>query len=206
VADLSVCVRIEELLSAYLDGELRPGEIELVVEHIESCLDCIAEFRSLKEARTAVRLLPVLQVPDKLIPIAHYGEDLSAYLDGELDTQELRVISSHLTTCHECRGELQGLDLARTAVRALPGAELPEFLSNHDDDLGSRRRSRTRRVFTGVAAAAAVAALVLGLAARNGGHESSIDLSTIADRHVARASLEAGFSVIPTGFSSQVEP
>ncbi|HEX9856284.1 MAG TPA: zf-HC2 domain-containing protein [Acidimicrobiia bacterium] len=205
MADLRDACQVEELLSAYLDGELRPGELQAVVEHVETCLDCIAEFRNLKEARTAVRLLPTLQVPDNLIPFAHYGEDLSAYLDGELNTQEQRIIGSHVVTCEDCRRELQDLDLARTAVRALPGVELPELNWNHEDHLAARRRTRTRRVVAGGVSAAAVAALVLGLAA--GRDESTpIDLDTIADRHIARASLEAGFSVIPTGFSSRVEP
>ena len=75
---------IGELLSAYLDGELRDGELDLVVEHLADCLECIAEFHDLKEARAAVRMMPMLQVPDSVMPAAHYGPELSAFLDGEL--------------------------------------------------------------------------------------------------------------------------
>ena len=57
--------QLGELLSAYLDGELRDGELEIVVSHLNDCLECIAEFHDLKEARAAVRMMPMLQVPDR---------------------------------------------------------------------------------------------------------------------------------------------
>ena len=44
-----------ELVSAYLDGQLQPGELDLVVRHLGECVDCITEFHQLKEVRAALR-------------------------------------------------------------------------------------------------------------------------------------------------------
>ncbi len=71
IAGIESACDIGELMSAYLDGELRDGELDQVVSHLTDCLECIAEFHDLKEARTAVRMLPMLQVPDRVMPAAH---------------------------------------------------------------------------------------------------------------------------------------
>lgn len=198
MADLRRCEgTIGELLSAYLDGELRPGEIDVVVSHLEGCEDCVAEFRSLKEARTALRLVPMLQVPDRALQIAHYAEELSAYLDGELATAELEIVTTHLETCSDCRSELHELDSARTAVRSLPTLELPILL---DVERSVRRPgSRSRRIVAAVAGAAAVLAIAVGLSGSPAPGEG-VDFDAIAERHNARASVEDGFSVVPAGF------
>lgn len=189
---------IGELLSAYLDGELRPGELEVVAEHLDGCEPCVAEFRELKEARTAIRLVPMLQVPDRVILMAHYAEELSAFLDGELGTAEHQIVSTHLQTCAECRYELQTLDSARTAVRALPTLE-PPVLLDVEREIVARRRIQPRQW---VSAAVGVAAAVALIGALGGSAEPTqpLDLDAIADRHGARASVDAGFSVVPAGF------
>ena len=188
---------IGELLSAYLDGELRPGELEVVAEHLDGCEPCVAEFRQLKEARTAIRLVPMLQVPDRVIRMAHYAEELSAFLDGELATAEHQILSMHLQTCAECRHELQALDSARTAVRSLPTLEPPVLLDVEREIV--RRRLSPRRL---ASAAVGIAAAVTLVGALAGSTEPAqpVDLDAIADRHIARASVDAGFSVVPAGF------
>ncbi len=187
-----------ELLSAYLDGELRPGELDVVAAHLDGCEHCIAEFRMLKEARTALRLIPMLQVPDRVIELAHYTVELSAYLDGELGTAEHGIISSHLQTCAECRHELHELDGARTAVRALPTLEPPVLLDA--ERARRRRRISPQRLAGAVAGVAAVVALV-GALGGTADQAQSVDLDAIAERHSARASVDAGFSVVPAGFA-----
>ena len=49
------------------------------------------------------------------MPAAHYGPELSAFLDGELTLDEQEMIVKHLQTCTDCLLELQDLDAARTA-------------------------------------------------------------------------------------------
>lgn len=53
------------------------------------------------------------------------GEQLSAYIDGELNTQETLEIERHLATCAPCAEELEGL----RRVRALMSQKQPIKLS-----------------------------------------------------------------------------
>jgi anti-sigma factor RsiW len=183
-----------ELLSAYLDGELRVGELDQVVGHLSGCEACIAEFHDLKEARTWLRTLPELAVPERVMRSVHYGPELSAFLDGELGTTEQQVVTDHLANCAYCRSELQELDSARVAIRSLPRLEPPVILDLKRDRVRSPRRWRTVTVAAGAAAAMVIA---LGVAASGPEQVAEIDFDSFADRHVARASVEPGFAVIP---------
>lgn len=190
------CADAGELFTAYLDGELMPGELEMVVSHLTDCTECILEFHALKETRAALRSLPLLQVPDALIPDGHFDVQLSAYLDGELPTAEYRLVFSHLQECSRCRSDLHELDAARTAVRSLPGLEPPEFLVTREAGRG-RRGTTGRRIVATVAGIAAAAVLFVGVRSASDSPVTAVDLDSFADRHVARASVEPGFQVIP---------
>ena len=193
--DVDVECTTGELLSAYLDGELRDGELEVVVSHLNDCLECIAEFHDLKEARAAVRMMPMLQVPDSVMPpAAHYGPELSAFLDGELTSDEQVMIVKHLQTCTDCLLELQDLDAARTAVRSMPGVE-------PGDEMVARlpvRHQRTSLKRLGVAAAAVIGAIVIALnMAASGPDPTPVDLDQFADQHNVRLSVEDGVTGVP---------
>lgn len=208
MADLSPAPHeISELLTAYLDGELRPGELEIVVEHLTDCASCILEFHELKEMRAALRSLPYLKAPEDLVPSSHFGASLSAYLDGELNTAEHQSVFVHLRECSECRADLHELDAARTAVRSLPGLEPPDFLQV-ERELREKgpRRPRPGRVAAAVAGIAAVAVLAVGIRGIGASPPSAVDLDSFADRHVARASVEPGFQVIPAVSPRGVAP
>jgi len=187
---------IAELFSAYLDGELQAGELDRVVNHLGACLDCIAEFRALRDVRAAVRTMPLLEIPERLLPQSHHGAELSAYLDGELVTGEQLTLQAHMAECAECRAELHDLDAARTAVRSLPRLEPPEFLVAHRTTTRDRRAPRRWQVATVAASAAAVFAIGAGVLG-SPAPEPVVDLDSLADRHIARASVEAGFTVVP---------
>lgn len=186
-----------ELLTAYLDGELRGNELDVVVGHLSGCEDCIAEFHELKETRAALHSLPYLKAPEHLVPSEHYGASLSAYLDGELTAEEYRSVFRHVRDCTECRMELHELDAARTAIRSLPGLEPPELLDLRRDEEAPSRSFRPGKVAAAVAGVAAVAALAVGIGTSSDGPQSSVDLDSFADRHIARASVEPGFQVVP---------
>lgn len=184
-----------ELVSAYLDGQLLPGELDTVVAHLGECADCIGEFHQLKEIRAALRTLPFLEIPERLLPDTHPGEQLSAYLDGQLDTSEHEFVISHLDFCTDCRLELHELDSARTAIRSLPGLEPPEFLAVHRERVARERWTRRRVVAAGVgiAAAAAFVFSVFGPSTEPG----DLDIAPLFDQHQARVSVDPGFNVIP---------
>jgi anti-sigma factor RsiW len=183
-----------ELFSAYLDGELSPDEVALVVAAIDGDEAAVEEFRALQAVRRTVRMLPSLEVPDALLPDGHLGALLSAYLDGELTVFEHKRVTGHLVACTECRSELHELDRARIAVRSLPGAEP----TTQTEVAAVPRDRRWRRVVAGGLAAAAAVTLFVVLAG-GGGEQPVLVLEDLANRHAARASAEPGFAVQPTG-------
>jgi len=193
-----------ELITAYLDAELRPGELDIVADHLAECRVCIYEFHRLKEIRAALRTLPSLEVPERLLPDTHPGEQLSAYLDGQLSTVEHGFVISHLEFCTDCRLELHELDSARTAIRSLPGLEPPESIEVQQERVTRERWSR-RRLATAAVGIAAVAALifsVLGPSPR----AADLDITPLFDQHQARVSVEYGINVVPVFSPTEVAP
>lgn len=59
-----------ELISAFLDGELHGSELGRLAEHLSGCGRCSAEMEDMQRVRTAVRSLPVLELPRGLVPEA----------------------------------------------------------------------------------------------------------------------------------------
>lgn len=119
-------------------------------------------------------------------------ELLSAYLDGEVDAAEAGVVAGHLPGCEECRLALGDLADARSLVRHLPMID-PGLSGMSTSELAVvvplRKRHRRRAVWASAAAAAALVA-VLGLT--GGGTQPNIDLGSVADQHVARATVDPG--------------
>lgn len=58
----------EESVSAYLDGELHGAELRDLLRHLARCGRCSADLEQIQRVRAAVRSLPVMEVPDGLIP------------------------------------------------------------------------------------------------------------------------------------------
>lgn len=58
----------DELISAYLDGELHGAELQGLLRHLGGCGRCASEIDQVQMVRAAVRSLPVLEVPEGLIP------------------------------------------------------------------------------------------------------------------------------------------
>lgn len=183
-----VSEHLSMLLSCYLDGTLSREELDEVVVALEGEEDAIAEFRRMQETRKSVRLLPLLDVPVNLMPDGHLGEELSAYLDGELATIEMPVVTSHLDTCTDCRHDLAGFDRSRTAVRALPGLEPPAFLEVNREEKKARRHGL--RATAAIAAGVATVILAFTIGPFSSAPEpTSISISDLQSRHTAVASL-----------------
>ena len=60
------CAGVQEMLSAYLDGELTADDRSRIASHLESCPECRAVLDDLGQIVTAARSLPVLQPPAPL--------------------------------------------------------------------------------------------------------------------------------------------
>lgn len=56
-----------DLLSAYLDGETSPQESRAVVDHLSSCERCRREMEDIHAARSALRALPILELPHSVL-------------------------------------------------------------------------------------------------------------------------------------------
>ena len=86
-------------------------------------------------------------------------EQLSEYIDGELDEQSRRAIEGHLAGCEACRDELEDLRKTIAAVKSLPTVPAPEELSSRIL-AGIPERAKVRplrlRMFRALAAAAVV--------------------------------------------------
>ena len=187
----------DELMSAYLDGELTTGELDVVDGLLTEDVDAIADFRALRQVRAQLRLLPDLKVPARLLPEGHQGDRLSAFLDGELPSNERQLVTAHLLVCPRCRADLQELDRARIAIRSLPGVEPPEFVAFRREVAAARRRIRLNRWAVVTASVAAALILLAGLAQQQQTPEPTITLDQLESSHVARASVQPGFSVFP---------
>ncbi len=61
------CTRTEDILSAYLDGDLPEGERKEVAEHLRQCPRCAEEERALRETVSLLRNLPVEKAPPGLL-------------------------------------------------------------------------------------------------------------------------------------------
>ena len=190
-------VRLSILLSCYLDGVLTDEELGEVVRVLDTDLEAIAEFHKLKEARRAVRLMPMLEVPSHLLPRTHLDEELSAFLDGELSTQETPVVSAHLESCGECRMVLADLDRSRIAIRSLPGVESPVFLDVHRGTTTAARRRIPAIVALATGVAAVVIAFTIGPFA-SGGEQPTISIADLNARHAAVASVPAAVQISNT--------
>ena len=59
-----------ELISAYLDGELSGDETGKLMAHLGNCGHCAAELEDIQRVRAAVRALPILDLPQGLVPEA----------------------------------------------------------------------------------------------------------------------------------------
>jgi hypothetical protein len=60
------CERIEELLSAYIEGELSAAEKSLVETHLRACRDCTLLYSAITDTRAALSGFPELEISETL--------------------------------------------------------------------------------------------------------------------------------------------
>jgi len=98
-------------------------------------------------------------------------EELSARMDGEIDTAAEIDLDRHLETCEECRSHARDLQTLRSALRVVSADEVPDLTAEIMQQVAEsaprvERRSRRRtRARTGLVAAAATIALLFGVTA-----------------------------------------
>ncbi len=120
----------------------------------------------------------------------HAGDQISAYLDGELTRLEIEQLQAHLSSCGKCAAEIQEVQTVRAAVRSLPMLELPAGLvAEADAEVVPLRRNKG----FWVGAAAAAVALIIAIAALVTPSSPSIAIDELNSRYGARASLDPAF-------------
>jgi hypothetical protein len=90
-------------------------------------------------------------------------EELSAYLDHELDSAAQARVADHVAGCHECRARLEGLRETAHAIRALPMETPPRRFTIPEQ----RRRAAWRWAPAGWIGSAAVALLLIAVGIQN---------------------------------------
>jgi hypothetical protein len=97
--------------------------------------------------------------------------ELSARMDGEIDGAAQGEVDLHLKTCEDCRRHAEDLQAVRSALRVMSAEEVPDLTADimrrvADTVPNLERRSiRRARARTGLVAAAATLALLLGVTA-----------------------------------------
>jgi len=129
---------------------------------------------------------------------AHLNENLSAYLDGELDDTALAAAESHLLECAACQGELESLRRVVRRAKALDDrppeqdlwAGIARQLSTPDTSDVVPIHSRRRRFAFSIPQLAAAAIALMALSA---------GAASLALRHGAGTPVGIGAPGAPSG-------
>ncbi len=113
------CNNIEDLLSAYFDKELNTEDTILVKNHLDECQKCQKELNNIANLSALLKVSftnhnPKLNISskielDSLDTCRKVSENLSAFLDKELEKTEIVEICEHLLQCQYCRKDYEEL-------------------------------------------------------------------------------------------------
>ena len=134
--------RIQDKLSAYLDNELTASRHEQVEKHLQSCEECSAMLSAFQQNRQRVADLShpaPSTLKDTVMAKIHtqFQDELSAYLDNELNPAEHQRIEAHLHACNECAETLSAFRENRERIKRL---EHPAPSSIHNTVMATIRQ------------------------------------------------------------------
>ncbi len=129
----------DELLSAYLDGEVSSEEREQIAERLARSAEYASRLEALQELQEALRDLPryrlspevqermlreikrlAAEAAHRALPQEIEAELLSAYVDGEVSSEEREQIAQRLANSAEYASRLETLQALQEALRDLP--------------------------------------------------------------------------------------
>ena len=143
-------VRILELISAFLDGELTVEERVLVERELATSAEYRAYLDQLKRQRMALQGVPRRKLSADVSariqaairstrpasasaqPVSvddSISELISAHLDGELTDAERGIVERHLADSVECREYLEQLRQQQSLLASIPRHKLPSAVS-----------------------------------------------------------------------------
>ncbi len=134
---VEACEKYRMELSALLDEQLDKQLKSEVEEHLSGCTDCSQEMETLKSLCQLIGRemepdnveMPDLwaKMKDQVPTVCQVmDEDLSAYLDGELEATQCEAIEAHCQTCPSCAAVVHGLRETIGLCRGAVAAELPD--------------------------------------------------------------------------------
>jgi hypothetical protein len=138
--------------------------------------------------------------------------ELSARMDGELDGPAALALDRHLQTCKECRRHEEELQAVRSALRVVSAEDVPDLTAEIMARVESaapaldRRSRRWARARTGLVAAAATIALLLGVTMEQPGDVAGAEEIVGRMRSAARAlgSYRATYTITERGWHPDV--
>lgn len=125
-----VCDEIDEKLSAYFDGELDITDYCSVEEHLKSCVQCNNKYNELDYLRnliqSSVNSLDIdlwSKIYARLVQSGHIEckfvlENLSAFIDKELDEESARELQEHIVSCKNCKKDFDSIENLQQHIRA----------------------------------------------------------------------------------------
>ncbi|MBY0356528.1 MAG: zf-HC2 domain-containing protein [Candidatus Obscuribacterales bacterium] len=133
----SVCLLIQEDLSAYLDGELLAPAKEGVSEHLQSCPPCHEQFQGLSQINGLISKglsIPSGAEADLWSQLKNrlnadcllIKEELSSFYDREVTPPRHRAVTSHLLECAECRNQLSSITQSAELIKTHYQPDIPE--------------------------------------------------------------------------------
>ncbi len=166
----------EPELVDYAEGNLTPGRMLAIKEHLGRCPSCAVSLARMREAASATSALQQVGVPEALhekisavvraeaprITCRDAAPMLHELLDRRLSLLALAPLQLHLDACSKCRTELATLTAAMRLVRAMPEVTVPASVRQRVN-AAIRTNHKRRPVFVWrPALAAAGVMLVLG--------------------------------------------
>ena len=138
---------------------------------------------------------------------AHLGDALSALVDDELAGDELAAARRHLDGCGGCRDELAATEAVALAVRGLPPVDARFGFYERLVRPGGFAAANRHRLRAGmaVATAAAVIALVVGLAGDLDGTTVAPPVDDMVEVHQAGFLPQSGFEAMPAADMADME-
>jgi hypothetical protein len=138
------CKRFENLITAFLDGELAGGDLSAFREHQIGCPSCRALVEDVTQAIAACGEMPEVEPPLELLSraivipalnpamdCARFSELVTEFLDGFLEASVYHAFEDHAKACDDCSDVLAGVALAVSACHSVHFSEeleVPESL------------------------------------------------------------------------------
>lgn len=167
------CNEVLDEISAYFDGELDVKLHYLVEDHLNSCMGCKAEFKKIEKLSSSIKsTFKQQEIPDLWAKIEPHldniavcdeiNENLSAYLDKELNKEEAVKVSQHLLRCKSCRRDYESLKYTSMMIKGYFERSVNAVSENNISDKviqNFHNKERRKELFTSTAAVIIMAVL-----------------------------------------------